>query len=307
MHPDLQAALAEMSRTRSLLRTAPRRRAPRNFTLTPAMVGSRSPRRRGISWNLFPALSFASALATLALVASIVLQLIPGPQQAAMTAQPQADTTTAAEPNLRAAGEPESAVPEQPFAAPQMEGAAPQAGKMAGEPGVAPPVINWGDPAFQGVGRGGGGGAPDGLGGADTQMGGMGGGAPDGRLMIPPEGVNSLEDLAEPSAAAESAPLEAAEPNPAISGSGPILGVPPAETGGQILEKRSNTGMPVAEQPAQSAEPDQTREEASAQDAAAQDQPMLLGLPRIAALQILLALIAAITGTAAILIRRKAG
>lgn len=81
--PDLQQALDELTRTRALLRTAPRRRAPRNFTLTPAMVGSTPTRRFNNFLNLVPALSFASALAAIALVVSIVFQLLPGRQMLA--------------------------------------------------------------------------------------------------------------------------------------------------------------------------------------------------------------------------------
>ncbi len=92
-HNDLQAVLDEMSRTRALLRSAPRRRAPRNFTLTPAMVGSRATKQRSSWWNLFPVLSFTSAVATLALVASILFQLLPAQKsmQTAALQQPQQD------------------------------------------------------------------------------------------------------------------------------------------------------------------------------------------------------------------------
>lgn len=60
---DLAAAVREMERTRSALRRAPQRRAPRSFALTQQMV---SAQRASLfsSWNL---LSFASAFATLLL------------------------------------------------------------------------------------------------------------------------------------------------------------------------------------------------------------------------------------------------
>ncbi len=61
--PNLQAALKDLRRTRTLIRGLPEVRAPRNFTLTPAMVGVR-PRAPG----LFPALRLASAFATILLV-----------------------------------------------------------------------------------------------------------------------------------------------------------------------------------------------------------------------------------------------
>src|SRR5512141_1837172 len=78
--PEMQEALEDLQRMRTLLRSVPRRRAPRNFTLTPAMVGEQGGRRKrgGFSFNLFPALSFASVVATFALVASIVFGLLPG-------------------------------------------------------------------------------------------------------------------------------------------------------------------------------------------------------------------------------------
>ncbi len=120
--PELKAALDEMVRTRALLKQAPRRHAPRNFTLTPAMVGDQAPsKKRGFSFTLFPAMSFASALATLALVASLVFQLLPGvQQQAAVTAEPM--MSAAAQPtenqrqmkngeNAPDAGAPEAAAP----------------------------------------------------------------------------------------------------------------------------------------------------------------------------------------------------
>jgi len=56
----LSQAYNELRRTRMMLRSAPRVRAPRNFTLTPRMVGVRP----GRNWS-FPMLSMASAMATL--------------------------------------------------------------------------------------------------------------------------------------------------------------------------------------------------------------------------------------------------
>ena len=60
--PDLQAELKALAQTHLALRSLPRRRAPRNFTLTPAML----PRRAGL--RLFPAFRLASALAGVLLV-----------------------------------------------------------------------------------------------------------------------------------------------------------------------------------------------------------------------------------------------
>lgn len=58
--PALRAVLEDLRQARSLLRRAPRRRAPRNFALSPRMAGLRPPVPRGV-----PLLSWASALAAL--------------------------------------------------------------------------------------------------------------------------------------------------------------------------------------------------------------------------------------------------
>lgn len=55
----LNRAYTELRRTRMILRSAPRLRAPRNFTLTQRMVGVRPTR----DWS-FPVLSMASVMAT---------------------------------------------------------------------------------------------------------------------------------------------------------------------------------------------------------------------------------------------------
>ena len=189
--PELKTALDELSQTRALLRMAPKRRAPRNFTITPAMVGEQKPARRGgMFGGLFPVLSFASAVATLVLVATFFLELMPTTRPL-MTTASQPDTTmmesapqeeersfkAAQEPTLAAeaarqeaaARAPEEAAPAA--AAPELESApqaaptatpelgaaagiaeAPDAGQPAtGEAGSAPPVIAWGAPPIAGM------------------------------------------------------------------------------------------------------------------------------------------------------------
>jgi hypothetical protein len=59
----LQSALDELRRTRELLRSQPRLKAPRNFTLTPEMAGMHSGQRSIPS--AYPALRLASVLATI--------------------------------------------------------------------------------------------------------------------------------------------------------------------------------------------------------------------------------------------------
>lgn len=60
--PELRRALSELRRTRALLRAQPRMRAPRNFTLTPAMAGVRQGARPVSS--AYSTLRLASMLAT---------------------------------------------------------------------------------------------------------------------------------------------------------------------------------------------------------------------------------------------------
>jgi anti-sigma factor RsiW len=60
--PQLASVLRDLRQARGLLRQLPQRRAPRNFTLTPQMVGQKPPLPRS-----YPIFRFATALATLLL------------------------------------------------------------------------------------------------------------------------------------------------------------------------------------------------------------------------------------------------
>ena len=60
--PELASILKDLRQARGLLRQLPQRRAPRNFTLTPQMVGLKPPLPR-----TYPAFRFATVLATLLL------------------------------------------------------------------------------------------------------------------------------------------------------------------------------------------------------------------------------------------------
>jgi hypothetical protein len=62
LHPELRKGLDELKRTRALLRSLPKRRAVRNFTLTPAMVKPRHPQRA------YPVLRLASVFASFLLI-----------------------------------------------------------------------------------------------------------------------------------------------------------------------------------------------------------------------------------------------
>lgn len=371
-HPDLQAVLDEMSRTKALLRSAPRRRAPRNFTLSPAMVGAQKPGQSRYRWNLFPVLSFTSALAMLALVATIVFQLLPAQRmmETAALQQPQSDqvadivqrTMTAMQvtaPAMELAptqnGQPmgamgdQNATPaaekqaapaaEQPRAAVQptatLESTAMPAAEAAATPEemaadsttqANPPVISWGpvtSPAGMG-GYGGGGGGEGPISGsllgppsamsADGFMGKGGGGSEmtyGQNIIIPQESVNPQEkiDLSQPEAPAaeQPAPVQA---SPAITGTGPILGVPSQGEGGQIVDRKAILGQPgeaeqgireAAPPPQPAAESDPSGKQAPEQGARA-----LFRIPAILVAQVLLALFAVAAGVAAFIVRKRA-
>jgi hypothetical protein len=378
-HSDLQAVLDEISRTKALLRSAPRRRAPRNFTLSPAMVGAQRLKRSGSGWNLFTILSFASAVATLALVATIVFQLLPTQKmmETAALQQPQADqvadivqrTMTAmggkavqatapagapaplqsgqtggamgdqgATPAAEKQAEPPTEQPRaivQPTATMESLAAMPAAEAVATPEEVAadsasqanPPIISWGTnvspTGMGGYGGAGGGGqgpstgsllGPPAAAGAETILGKGGGGAETTygqNIVIPQESINPQDEagLSQPEVPApeEAAPAQA---NPAIIGTGPILGVPSQGEGGQIVDRKAILGKPEAVEQGirEAAPPSQPAEEAnrSGEQTPGPGVQTILGLPVIVIGQAVLALIAIAAGVAAFLTRRRA-
>lgn len=74
---DLKIALAEMQKTRQVLRSLPLIRAPRNFTLTPEMVGLK-PRKENKTLRWFSGLRLSSALAAILLVLVLVGDFLSG-------------------------------------------------------------------------------------------------------------------------------------------------------------------------------------------------------------------------------------
>lgn len=68
---NLKSTLEELRQTRALLRQLPQRRAPRNFRLTPKMVGIRPPEPRG-----YPVFRFATALVALLFVVAVGLNAV---------------------------------------------------------------------------------------------------------------------------------------------------------------------------------------------------------------------------------------
>lgn len=77
---NLRSVLDDLRSARSLLRQLPMRKAPRNFTLTPKMVGRNPPLPRA-----YPAFRFASTLATILLFFTFGLNFLR-PQLATATA-----------------------------------------------------------------------------------------------------------------------------------------------------------------------------------------------------------------------------
>lgn len=70
--PELRSALKGLRQTRIVLRSQPRLRAPRNFTLSPQMAGLQVTRRTRSAPFAFPALRLAAALATIFFVMVMV-------------------------------------------------------------------------------------------------------------------------------------------------------------------------------------------------------------------------------------------
>ena len=82
---ELRSALEEMRRTRTVLRSQPRMRAPRNFTLTPQMAGVRRDSRP--TPFAFPVLRLASVLATIFFVIVLAGDLVARSTSPAIVAQ----------------------------------------------------------------------------------------------------------------------------------------------------------------------------------------------------------------------------
>ena len=108
--PNLRAVLDDLRSTRGLLRQLPMRKAPRNFILTPKMVGKNPPLPRS-----YPAFKFVTALASLMLFFTLGVNFL-APQMASQA--PAFGMGGGAEPEVFSAEEapaaPESAETELP-------------------------------------------------------------------------------------------------------------------------------------------------------------------------------------------------
>ena len=206
--PELQRALEELRRTKMVLRSAPRRRVPHNFTLTPAML----PQRK--SWfPLVPVFSFASAMALILLVFSIGFSLLPGLTNATEMMAP----APAAQAPLRSSAA-QAPAPTQ----------APAASDQAGSGGL-PPIIEWGAPP--GIGGGSGGGSSQ-----DTPAAsGMGGGPGQNITAETPAAPQVANPAALPTETPVPASLDSTQKSAPLEGSGPILGVRPTQEMGKIV------------------------------------------------------------------------
>lgn len=91
--PELTAALGGLSEVRAVLRRAPRRRAPRRFTLTPKMAGVKPPVPR-----LVPAFSWASAVAALFFILTLGSNMLGRFSFGAAAPMADAEPMLAAEP-----------------------------------------------------------------------------------------------------------------------------------------------------------------------------------------------------------------
>ncbi len=215
--PEFQEALDGLRRTKAILRRAPIRKVPRNFTLRAADVQPvKTPR-----W--IPTMQWSSAAVALIAVFLFASQLVPGFRGLATTASEKAVDSEM--------GAPELAQPAQSLAS------------VPATDQATPEVIYWGGPPAQANGLGGMGGGDGSVdcgspgamcGGADPNLE-VGGGA-ESVLTTPmpfpqPPIPNMLPDLqTQPTEPARSA--IAAEP---VTGSGPILGVRPDADQGAVL------------------------------------------------------------------------
>ena len=301
---ELRNAMEEMGRTRALLRMAPRRHAPRNFTLTRSMVGEKPEARRG-SFRLFPAFSFASALATLALVFSLLFELSPmlaGSRTMAPAAAPASEgQTLQTENTLNAQGN--EAPPVRSGAPNGIQSLAPNA---AAQPQATTassgPAITWGFPQAQdnlpgmggavATGKGGGGGG-------GSVYPGIGGGAPDGNIVIPPEGVESLPKSGTPIQSGSGSEGLQSSGVPTLQGDGPILGAPKPDAAGKYLEPLP-TPMPI--QPTEPATPTEIPlNPQTSQEVTHADQPVVSVVsPALIGVQMFLGVLALVTALAAV-------
>ncbi len=215
---ELQDALNELKATGFLLQSLPRRRVPRNFTLS-----ARDLPAPKFHFPWLSGLSLATAISTLALIFTLFyrpLATASAPQTLSMAAQ----------------------------AAPMQAEAADTAAVASEVHEAQPaPIIIWGQPPIMATGKGGGiGGSGGGDGNAEMQV-----------YAAPPESTAEAPALMAPAAPspkeaendvspAESEPSASVE-SPPITDSGPILGIrPTAEQGQETNRYPEESGLNTA-------------------------------------------------------------
>jgi anti-sigma factor RsiW len=140
---DLQVALEQLRQTRTMLRSVPRQKVPRNYTLTPQMVGARQPAMP----RAYPILRLVSALTTILFVlvllgdflrprGSMAPALEVARLEATATATTGAEFQSAPVEEIDATS-PESGTAVEPLEQPQARKAAPVAPEMEGYPATA--------------------------------------------------------------------------------------------------------------------------------------------------------------------------
>jgi anti-sigma factor RsiW len=168
---ELRDALEELRRTRTVVRAGSPLRAPRNFTLTPAMAGIQA--RYRPQKQLFPAMRLASAFSSLMFVLLVLGEVFLGSQRlsARMISAEPMQFAAPAEGESAAAPAPALEMQAQEAALPSAEVTAEAVAKMAPLPTPTPappslsqpiaPVEESSIPPYAEKGVGGGGGAGD--------------------------------------------------------------------------------------------------------------------------------------------------
>jgi hypothetical protein len=264
----LRSALQELKGVQTILHAIPRKHTRRNFTLKPYML-----EKKGVALpRLFPVFSFASALSILLIILSLFFQGLPGASQSAapaMVAAPQISTNSSSSPaggNNQSApiinwgGAPSPINHAQTFAkglgggAPNTlqvpAGAAPPSAPAPEQaqpnalvnPNVqAQPTAQAGQDNLQQPGN------P--VNPTDTPMAAAAPAVPAPKS-LPAQGLSpTLEPTSAPAQAPTSVTAQQSQ------GSGPILGIPPADKRGEIQSGGSLQAEQAAHEPAAQTEP----------------------------------------------------
>ncbi len=146
---DLRQALAELRWARQALRAAPRRPAPRNFTLTRQMAGVRPPVPLTAVWSQAGALLAVVLLAFFSLGSSLRLgaAALPVAERAAEEAPPEAIAPLMTADQPEAAGAEESLPAAAPLAAADKAASAPTVTASPEPPTATPPTAMSSAPA----------------------------------------------------------------------------------------------------------------------------------------------------------------